>query len=124
MIEKALQINITEYQNHTEQVPGNMLAHYQPNTPSFLMTLSEIKDYIYNSEDHDIAVMHYSFFESDKVKLYPISSNRSGFAKNMYDTLHNIDKSGFEKIFIESPPKSWSDVNDRLYKAQYNNSCI
>ena len=90
MIENALQINILEYQSHLEQVPGNMLAHYQPDTPSFLMTLSEIKDYISNSKDTNIAVMHYSAFESDKVKLYPISSDRSGFTKTMYDTLHNI----------------------------------
>jgi L-threonylcarbamoyladenylate synthase len=122
MIKKALQINIEESQSHTEQVPGNMLAHYQPNTPSFLMTLSEIKNYIHGSEDHDIAVMHYSFFESDKVKLYPISSDRTDFTKTMYDTLHNIDKSRFKKILIELPPESWSDVNDRLYKAQYNNN--
>ena len=121
MIENALQINILEYQSHLEQVPGNMLAHYQPDTPSFLMTLSEIKDYISNSKDTNIAVMHYSAFESDKVKLYPISSDRSGFTKTMYDTLHNIDKSGFRKILIELPPKSWSDINDRLYKAQHNN---
>ena len=98
-----------------------MLAHYQPNTPSFLMTLSEIKNYIRDLEDYNIAVMHYSLFESDKVKLYPIDSDRSGFAKAMYDILHNIDKSGFRKILIESPPKSWSDINDRLYKAQHNN---
>ena len=39
----------------------------------------------------------------------------------MYDTLHNIDKSGFKVILIESVPKSWSDINDRLYKAQHNN---
>ena len=45
-----------------------MLAHYQPNTPSFLMTLSEIKNYIRDSKNYNIAVMHYSPFESDKVK--------------------------------------------------------
>lgn len=121
MIEKIIQIDISEYQIHTEQVPGNMLSHYQPNTPCFLMTLSEIKDYIYNSENHNIAVMHYSILENDKVKLYPIASDRTGFTKNMYDILHNIDKSGFKKILIELPPKSWSDINDRLHKAQYNN---
>lgn len=121
MIQKALQVNIPEYQSHLEQVPGNMLAHYQPNTPSFLMTLNEIKDYIRNSKDYNIAVMHYSPFESDKVKLYPIASDRTGFTKTMYDTLHNIDKSGFKVILIESVPKSWSDINDRLYKAQHNN---
>jgi L-threonylcarbamoyladenylate synthase len=125
MIENALQINIPEYQSHKEQVPGNVLAHYQPNTPSFLMTLSEIKDYICKVENHNIAVMHYSAFNSNKAKLYNISPDRSGFAKAMYDTLHNIDKSGFKTILIESPPKSWSDVNDRLYKAEYNkNTCI
>jgi len=120
MIETALQINIPEYQSHTEQVPGNMLAHYQPNTPCFLMTLSEIEDYIRDGEDYNIAVMHFSLFENDKVKLYPIASDRRGFAKTMYDILHNIDKSRFRKILIELPPKSWSDINDRLYKAQYN----
>jgi L-threonylcarbamoyladenylate synthase len=119
MIEGALQIDIPEYQSHTEQVPGNVLAHYQPNTPSFLMTLNEIKDYIRALEDDNIAVMHYSFFESDKVKLYPIASDKTDFAKTMYDILHNIDKSGFKKILIESPPKNWSDINDRLYKAEY-----
>lgn len=98
-----------------------MLAHYQPNTPSFLMPLNEIKDYISALEDDNIALMHYSIFESDKVKLYPIDSDRSGFARVMYDILHKIDKSGFRKILIELPPKSWSDINDRLYKAQHNN---
>lgn len=123
MIEDALQIPIQEYKNHSEQVPGNVKAHYQPNTPSFLMTLAEIKNYIRKSKDPNIAVMHYSFFDSDKVKLYPIVSDKLGFAKAMYATLHRIDKSGFSKILIESPPidSNWSDINDRLYKAQHNN---
>jgi L-threonylcarbamoyladenylate synthase len=120
MIENSLQIKIPEYKNHTEQVPGNMLAHYQPNTPCYLMTLSDIEDYIRVKEDSNIAVMHFSLFKSDKVKLYPIASDRSGFTKSMYDILHHIDKSRFRKILIELPPKSWSDINDRLYKAQYN----
>jgi len=120
MIENALRINILEYRSHTEKVSGNMLAHYQPNTPCYLMTLTEIEDYIHVAEDSNIAVMHFSPFKSDKVKLYTIASDRGGFTKSMYDILHNIDQSRFNKILIELPPKSWSDINDRLYKAQYN----
>lgn len=37
----------------------------------------------------------------------------------MYDTLNEIDRYGVELILIESPPKGWVEVNDRLYKAQY-----
>ena len=120
MVENSLQIKIPEYKNHTEQVPGNMLAHYQPNTPCYLMNLSEIEDYIQVEKDSNIAVMHFSPFKSDKVKLYTIASDRSGFTNSMYDILHNIDKSRFSKILIELPPKSWSDIQDRLFKAQYN----
>ncbi len=125
MIENALQIKIEEYKKHTEQVPGNIYAHYQPNTPVFLMALSEIENYILKTDDNDIAIMHYSPLNSNnKVRLYQIPHDRSGYAKLMYDTLHKIDKNGFRKILIEKPPNSsnWSYINDRLNKAaaKYN----
>jgi hypothetical protein len=83
------------------------------------MSLKEIQDYIRDSEDSNIAVMHFSPFKNNKVKLYPIASDRRGFTNSMYDILHNIDQSRFSKILIESPPQSWADIQDRLYKAQY-----
>ena len=124
MIENALELIIPEYQQHNEKIPGNVEEHYQPNTPTFLMNLSEIEKYIQESKEANVAVMHYSMLRfSNKISSYPIASDRLGFAKNMYDILHQIDKSGFELILIEQPPNhsNWSDINDRLYKSSHKN---
>lgn len=119
MIESSLNIEVTDFKNHSEQVSRNILDHYQPNIPCFLMTLCQIQDYIGNSGNINIAVMHYSYFLCNKVKSYKLPSNQLGFSQNMYETLHEIDKSGAQLILIEMPPREWIDVNDRLYKAQY-----
>lgn len=120
MIEDVLNIKIKSPFNHNEKVSGNMEIHYQPEKPLFLFTIAEILKEL--KKEGTIAVIHYSNLPQSKNAIYyKMSTNKNEYARNLYTTLHAIDKTNVEKILVEIPPFSneWSGINDRLTKASW-----
>lgn len=118
MIENVLGTKIQEKYHHQEKVPGNMTVHYQTEKPLFLVSIDDIKRLL--QKENNVAIMHYSPIPDSKNAIfYKMPTEKSKYAKALYDTLYNIDSTDVEKIFVENPPCSseWFDIHDRLTKA-------
>lgn len=103
-----------------KKVPGNMAVHYQPDKPLYLLTKRAIERELLPGML--TAIIHYSELTYKKGPLYiKMPSDRAGYAKKIYQTLHTIDESPVDKVWVEQPPNTseWDDVNDRLTKAAY-----
>lgn len=120
MIEEVTGVSIEAPLIHKEKISGNMEIHYQPDTPLLMLSLSEIQHLLSKKNYHNIAIMHCSELEASQgVALYPMPADQSDYARLMYQTLHNIDKTNAEKILVERPIDNpeWSGIYDRLSKA-------
>lgn len=118
MIEKVLKKKIYAPFKHNEKVAGNMEIHYQPEKPLFLVSLNKIKKI--TEIEKNIAIMHISEIEKkNDAFYYKMPSSKAEYAKNLYATLNDIDKTQVTKILVEIPPNTqeWADVQDRLQKA-------
>lgn len=118
MIENVLGIKIEEKYASQQKVPGNMLLHYQPEKPLFLLSIDEIKWRL--KKEFNVAIMHYSRINKNrKASYYKMPQDKSQYAKALYETLYRMDCTNVNKIFVEKPPSciEWHDVNDRLIKA-------
>jgi L-threonylcarbamoyladenylate synthase len=126
-LEMAVGHSVDAPKSHSEVVPGNVKAHYQPNTPLRIMSseklLSEID--MLNQNNYHFIVWSELMIEQCKKANIPISkwsnleNNAASFGKKLYVTLYQIDKSCPTQIIIEQPPQSdaWAAVNDRLSRA-------
>jgi L-threonylcarbamoyladenylate synthase len=126
-LEMAVGHSVDAPKSHSEVVPGNVKAHYQPNTPLRMVSskklLSEIN--ILNQNNCHFIVWSELMIEQCKKANIPISkwsnleNNAASFGKKLYVTLYQIDKSCPTQIIIEQPPQSdaWAAVNDRLSRA-------
>jgi L-threonylcarbamoyladenylate synthase len=113
--------------NHIEVVPGNVEAHYQPNTPLRMMSseqlLTEI-DRLKHTDCHFV-VWSDAVIEQSKKTHVPSSqcsylgSDATSFGRKLYVTLYHVDQTRPTQIIVEKPPQSdaWAAVNDRLSRA-------
>ncbi len=118
MIEDVLGTTVAQPARHDEKVAGNMPVHYQPDIPLHIRSSAELAA-LAGKESH-IAIMHYSDLAMGAgVTGYRMPSDKAAYARMLYATLHLIDASGVEAIYLEAPPDSpeWSDIHDRLQKA-------
>lgn len=118
MIEAVLGIKIEEKYHHQEKVPGNMLVHYQPEKPLFLLSSAEIKQRL--QQENNVAIMHFSHITKNKnATYYKMPKDKREYAKVLYQTLYQIDSTKVDAIWVENPPSymQWHDVHDRLIKA-------
>ncbi|MCC6857545.1 MAG: threonylcarbamoyl-AMP synthase [Bryobacterales bacterium] len=51
----------------------------------------------------------------------PMPPDSRNYARALYDTLHRLDREGFDWIAVEAPPEEpeWAAVNDRLRRASH-----
>jgi len=118
MIENVLKIEIKCPFKHNQKVSGNMENHYQPEKPLFLLSVDEIEHIA--KEQKDLAIMYYSnISKNSNAVYYRMPKNKAKYAKNLYNTLHEIDNTNAKKILAEMPPRQneWADILDRLVKA-------
>lgn len=117
MIENLLGVTVEQPSEHQEKVSGNMKVHYQPDKQLFIMSIEEIK---HIQKLGNVAIIYHSHIVKIKnVSYYKMPTDKTEYAKMLYETLHRIDKTNVEKIIVERPPISgdWTDINDRLLRA-------
>jgi L-threonylcarbamoyladenylate synthase len=104
---------------------GTLKAHYAPRTPLELMTRERIDTMAWGiglPEQGRIAVLAYTPrpIEVDpRIVWQPVSADPSQYAHALYALLRELDDVGFERILVETPPRTpeWDAVNDRLDRA-------
>jgi L-threonylcarbamoyladenylate synthase len=96
--------------------PGQMVKHYSPRTPLRLIEGIDFVDDLLEalSAGSRVGAMTFSWDG-----FYKLPSDPQQAAAILYDTLHQLDQSGFELILVELPPNEpeWAAVRDRLMRA-------
>jgi len=84
--------------------PGMHARHYRPSTPLYLLSLTSSPP-----------PGHGAWLRLGR----DMPADPRTYAAVLYETLHRLDKQGFDWIAVEPPPPSpeWAGVNDRLRRA-------
>lgn len=111
----------------TDRVPGNVSAHYQPE--SFLKELKKenISDVLTNFKIGKAAVMSFSedvfslFVDTcyGATHLRKMPRQATEYGKVLFSVMHELDKFQTTAIYIELPPKTegWQAVHNRISRA-------
>lgn len=108
--------------SHSVKVAGNMKAHYQPITPLVLVESAELEDYIGVGNSQSYAVLHVDSASASAAKIcFNMPTDRAGYARKLYQTLHQADHSKTDTIVVEVTPqiKSWPEIMNRLERASH-----
>jgi L-threonylcarbamoyladenylate synthase len=126
-LETAMGQRVDTPKNHLEVVPGNVEAHYQPNTPLRIMSseqlLTEI-DRLRQKNCHfvvcsDLVIEQFKQTNISISQWSNLGKDAANFGRELYVTLYQIDQGLPSQIIVEQPPQSdaWAAVNDRLSRA-------
>jgi L-threonylcarbamoyladenylate synthase len=113
--------------NHTQVVPGNVKAHYQPNTPLHILSSEQLLadiDKLVQKNCHLIVWSNAVIEQCQKTdfltsKWFTLENDAALFGRELYVSLYQVDQTCPSQIIIEQPPQSdaWAAVNDRLSRA-------
>jgi L-threonylcarbamoyladenylate synthase len=126
-LETAMGHSVDTPKNHAEAVPGNVEAHYQPNTPLHILSSTQLLakiDSLLQKNCH-LIVWSDTIVERCKKVNFPASkwsnleNDAALFGRDLYVTLYRVDQTFPSQIIIEQPPQSdaWAAVNDRVSRA-------
>jgi L-threonylcarbamoyladenylate synthase len=126
-LEKAMGQSVDTPKHHVEVVPGNVEAHYQPNTPLRILSSEQLLIEIelpHKKNCHfivwsDDVIEQCKKTEMPTCKWSKLQNNAAHFGSKLYVTLYQVDQIFPSQIMIEQPPQSdaWVAVNDRLSRA-------
>ncbi len=105
---------------HTESVPGNVKAHYQPRAKLTLCDKEKLFIALSNDNPKIGYIVYSDDFDKDQSEhIRHLPSDKYAFAKLLYKTLYEFDKVDIDEIWIERPPQTdeWQAINDRLARA-------
>ncbi|WP_434952782.1 L-threonylcarbamoyladenylate synthase [Shewanella sp. HL-SH4] len=122
----ALGITVSTPEEHTEVVPGNVKAHYQPKAQLQILSADQLR-----TDMHTLAQgnTHFVLWSDSVIEQFKsgvpsaqwskIPSDALAFGRQLYVTLYQVDKKGVDNIIVEQPPETneWRAVNDRLSRA-------
>jgi L-threonylcarbamoyladenylate synthase len=104
---------------------GTLASHYAPHTPSQLLSSGDLMAAVRTLGDRSktIAILAHSLprpagFAGVWLKA---PAGAAGYAHALYANLRQLDLSGAEKIWIETPPAgdAWAAVTDRVRRATH-----
>jgi L-threonylcarbamoyladenylate synthase len=126
-LETAMGQSVETPKHHVEIVPGNVEAHYQPNTPLHILSSEQLLTEIVLPQQKNCHFIVWSddVIEQCKKTNIPtgqwskLENDAAHFGSKLYVTLYQVDQISPSKIILEQPPQSaaWAAVNDRLSRA-------
>ncbi len=122
-LEAALGVPVDFPGQHTVAVPGNVAVHYRPGTPLRMFDTATLRAQLDAlPDDARIALAHTSDdlpAPRGVIATLRLPDDKPGFARALYATLHALDRSNADEIWLERPPEGedWRDVHDRLSRA-------
>ena len=123
--ERTRGIEVVLVGKHAEVVPGNMKAHYQVDTPTFLKSSDKINSSLRADPSVRVAVLHYSesFAQDDYSNAFfkRLPADRKGYQRAFFVALDEASVADVDQIWIEKPPKSeaWAAVWQHLNRAEH-----
>lgn len=110
---------------HDVVAPGNVSAHYRPQTPLRLVPTEALFE---GRAEPGTVYMVWSEHAPNRLldaRVPPASirvmpPDPEGYARELYGTLFQIDRSGANHLRVETPPdgEAWRGILDRLSRAQ------
>ena len=126
-LETAMGQSVHTPKNHTQVVPGNVKAHYQPNTSLHILSSEQLLadiDKLAQKNCHLIVWSNAVIKQCQKTdfltsKWSTLENDAALFGRELYVSLYQVDQTCPSQIIIEQPPQSdaWAAVNDRLSRA-------
>jgi L-threonylcarbamoyladenylate synthase len=126
-IQAILGEDVETAKSHKEVVPGNVKAHYQPNTPLHIASTEQLLMDIDTLRQQNCHFIAYSPALIEKINSANLPTSQWSqleddaiqFGNKLYVTLFQVDKMNTEKIIIEQPRQNsaWDAINDRLSRA-------
>jgi L-threonylcarbamoyladenylate synthase len=126
-LEKAMGQSVNTPEHHLEVVPGNVEAHYQPNTPLRVLSSEQLLAEIelpHPNNCHFIVWSDNIIEQCRKTEMLTckwsrLENDAAHFGSKLFVTLYQVDQMFHSQIIIEQPPQSdaWAAVNDRLSRA-------
>lgn len=103
----------------TPRVPGALSSHYAPRLPCYRFELAERQHWITQSPAGRCAYIGLQPPPCTTFWQRVLPADPSGYASQIYATLHQAELSGSDWIVIEMPPDeaAWRHVRDRLGRA-------
>lgn len=121
-LEQVLGCRVTTPLQHQVKVSGNVGAHYQPNTPVYLLAPEALLARLASSNARR-AVLYYSALPvTNAAYQQQLPATAAGYAQQLYHQLFLADQQGVAEILVEQPPHSpgWEAVQDRLRRAAHH----
>lgn len=115
---------VSSPQTHQVKVSGNVGAHYQPNTPVYLLDATQLQSQLADSSTKT-AVLYYSdLCLPDVAYQHQLPNDAISYGQQLYHELFQADQQAVSRIFLELPPDKmgWEAVHDRLRRAAYHES--
>lgn len=110
---------VKQPQQHSVAVPGNVKAHYQPNTVLRVMSPAQLFQAL-ECVQQPIALLSITI-KSDKalVQCTPMPANAKEYGQLLFRILAQVDVQGVDEIWLEQPPQGsdWMAIHDRLSRA-------
>lgn len=107
----------------TPRVPGQMASHYAPRTPMQLVSPQELVKLAEQLAPMGglavIARQSRPDGDCSEIRWKTMPAEQSGYARDLYDSLREIDEEGHDRLLVECPPLTpeWEAVHDRLKRA-------
>lgn len=120
-LEAALDEEVLERDAHAPRAAGTLDAHYAPDTPLELVDGTDVAARVAHWREQGLRVALWSRTVPAPAADFGLamSPNARTTARELYDTLRRLDRSGCERIVIEQVPRTpeWWAVRDRLRRA-------
>ena len=105
--------------------PGTLASHYAPRARVRLMTIEQMQAHLHDAKLPIALWARTSVYSPepqalpDGVKHFPMPSDASQCAHELFAQLRVMDALGVQEIWVETPPavEAWDGVRDRLQRA-------
>ena len=98
--------------------PGQHHRHYSPITPAFRFERSQ-RDAVIGQMPGAVMIVGHADVSTASIKFFEMPNDPQLYARQMYQTLREIDATQPMAIYVEMPPDEprWFSVRDRLKRA-------
>jgi L-threonylcarbamoyladenylate synthase len=105
--------------------PGTLASHYAPRARVRLMTIEQMRAHLHDAKLPVALWARTSVYSPepqalpDGVKHFPMPSDASQCAHELFAQLRVMDALGVQEVWVETPPsgEAWDGVRDRLQRA-------
>lgn len=115
----VLEQNVAQPRQHTMAVPGNVKAHYQPNTVLRVMNAEQLSRAL-EGVQQPIALLSMTINTDNAfVHTTQMPNNAKEYGQLLFRMLAQVDSQGVNEIWLEQPPQGaqWMAIHDRLKRA-------